>query len=187
MRIQFMTGDVRLIRFPIERRLAPSEEMLHDISPDPREICQFVEAFQLEPLELGIQDRAGKEMASYLVQFSDGDPRRGAALAALKGELLREAVAVCADAAQASDLAGEAAQKLHDASMAGGSYLRVFQERATRLTLAGAKAMVRAHIAVERALGALRAIRLTAEGKDWTEFSANDVMEELMRVHQAAG
>ena len=37
MRIQFMTGDVRLIRFPIERRLAPSEEMLHDISPDPRE------------------------------------------------------------------------------------------------------------------------------------------------------
>ena len=187
MRIQFMTGDVRLIRFPIERRLAPSEEMLHDICPDPREICQLVEAFQLEPLELGIQDRAGKEMASYLVQFSDGDPRRGAALAALKGELLREAVAVCADAAQASDLAGEAAQKLHDASMAGGSYLRVFKERATALTFAGAKAMVRAHIAVERALGALRAIRLTAEGKDWTEASANDVMEELMRVHQAAG
>ena len=187
MRIQFMRGDVRLIRFPIERRLAPSEEMLHDICPDPREICQLVEAFQLEPLELGIQDRAGNEMASYLVQFSDGDPRRGAALAALKDELLREAVAVCADAAQASDLAGEAAQKLHDASMAGGSYLRVFQERATRLTLAGAKAIVRAHIAVERALGALRAIRLTAEGKDWTEFSANDVMEELMRVHQTAG
>ena len=167
MRIQFMTGDVSLIRFPIERRLRASEEMLHDIRPDVREIFQLVEAFELEPLDLGVQDRAGKQMAGYLVQLSDGDLRRGAALGALKDELLREAVAVCAEAARAFELAGEAAQKLRDATMSGGSYLRVFQERSAALTFAGVKAMIRAHIAVERTLGALRAIRLAEEGENW--------------------
>ena len=190
MRIELMPGLDNVIRFPAERRVRPTLELLYEIAPDVREVLCVAESFGIAPLECDPCGQADREMAQRLI-FEVPDAPEGArqsALAAMRERVVVLAVGACWDAHDAGRAADEARQRLGSSPADGGRFVDVdhCQAQADRLAAEAAEALVRAHVLTERARGGSHAIDLACRGEPWRARSADDDMLWLIDF-QAAG
>ncbi|WP_292530153.1 hypothetical protein [Methylocystis sp.] len=181
MRIELTPGMTNVVRFPLERRMKPSLDLLWEIAPDSREVSLVIEAFGLDDDIDGIRDIADREMADYIANNIRPEP--GAQRRAALDELLRPAVeraeAACRRAHEAAAAAVAAQRLVVKAQSEGGYWMSPLEERATDRSNLAARLLVDAHIACDEARGASRAIRLAKGGEDWRPFDAEEEANAL--------
>jgi len=169
MRLEMIRGGSNVIRFPIERRAAPTLELLRQIAPDPHEVLQIMEAFDQNRAIHELRRMADERMAARIRDDVPPEPDsdRRAALADMLAAFLRRAVDLCRQADAATVAAATAQERLVTAQTEGGYWLPPLEARANGLTDAAARLMVEAYIACEEAEGAARAIDLALQEKTW--------------------
>ena len=98
MSIELLPGLGNVVRFPLERRVAPSMELVFALAPDCREVARVAEAFRLELPPHDLQRRADAETAAYIAEavLPLMPPERRAALDVLL-RLVVAATSVLAD------------------------------------------------------------------------------------------
>jgi hypothetical protein len=57
MRIELLSGETNVLRFPVEQRARPTLELLRDLAPDVREVLAVAEAYGLDMPVNDLQDR----------------------------------------------------------------------------------------------------------------------------------
>ena len=176
MRIELIPGLDNVIRFPVERRVPASLELLREIAPDVREVLNVAEAFGLEAPDHDLYQQADQTTAERIHDQVPPEPssQRRRMLAEMRQDVITEAVAACRTAQNASMAANEAHQRLLAAQTARGwrGELDHLGKRADRVTEEAAERLVLAHVRVQQALGAVRAIDLARRGETWTPRSA---------------
>ncbi len=176
MRIELIPGLDNVIRFPVERRVPATLELLHEIAPDVREVLNVAEAFGLEAPDGDLYHQADRATAERIHDQVPPEPssQRRRMLAEMQQDVITEAVADCRTAHDAGMAANEAHQRLLAAQTARGwrGEIDHLGKRADRLTKEAAERLVLAHVRVRQALGAVRAIDLACRGETWTPRSA---------------
>jgi hypothetical protein len=159
------------VRFPLERRVEPSLDLLCAIAPDSREVDLVAEAFDLDRFS-GVRHEADREMAEHILNNVVPEPgaRRRAELDALLQPLVARAVDWCRRAHRAVELARAANERLVRAQAEGGYWTQPLEESATAKTNEAARLLIEAHIASEEAQGAARAVSIAKSGEPWEPF-----------------
>lgn len=167
MRIELVAGTSNVVRFPVERRACPTLDLLRDIAPDVREVLQLVESFDLDYPGHDVRDVADAEMADYVLNHVRPEPcsERRTELEGLLAPMVVRGVEACRVAHEAALVASEVQQRLVNAQTDGGYWLAPMEERAERLTTEAARLLVEAHVRVEEAEGAARAIGMALRGE----------------------
>jgi hypothetical protein len=169
MRIEILDGTANVVRFPVERRVRPTLDLLREIAPDVREVLLIADGFGLEPPVLDLRERVDAETAAYIVdQFGgSGVPAIGA-LAALLDTVVATAVEACR-AAHDSAIEAEEARRALLTARADDGRCRIdpVKERAEALTVRAAELLISAYIRVEEAEGVARAVGLARCGEVW--------------------
>jgi hypothetical protein len=171
MRIE-MPGMTNVVRFPLERRVEPSLELLVSIAPDSREVDLVAEAFDLDHRLGDTRHEADRAMAVHILNNVAPEPgaRRRAELDELLRPLIARAVEACRLAHRAVEKARVANERLVRAQAEGGYWIEPLEERATAATNEAARLLIEAHIASEEAQGAARAVSLAKQGEPWEPF-----------------
>jgi hypothetical protein len=171
MRIE-MPGMTNVVRFPLERRVEPSLELLLSIAPDSREVDLVAEAFDLDHRLGDTRHEADRAMAEHILNNVVPEPgvRRRAELDALLRPLIARAVETCRQAHRAAELARAANERLVRAQAEGGYWIEPLEERATAATNEAARLLIEAHVASEEAQGAARAVSIAKRGEPWAPF-----------------
>ena len=172
MRIELLAGTGNVVRFPVERRARPSLDLLRDIVPDVREVFQIAESFGLRLPEPDLRHMVDRQTAEHIADHvrPEPGPARRAALDEILAPLLQRAVAACQTAHDASLSATEAQVKVVQAQTEGGYWLQPLEERADALTTQAATLLLEAHVRVEEAEGAARAVGIARRREVWTPF-----------------
>ena len=74
-----LPGQDNVVRFPVERRVRPTLELMREIAPDVREVSLVAETFGLEP-SYGLRREVDARTAEYIadqVPPEPGEARRG--------------------------------------------------------------------------------------------------------------
>ncbi len=181
MRVELVAGTTNVVRFPLERRAAPTMELVRAIAPDVREVLNIADSFGLALPEGDVRQASDRMMAEHIAQNVRPEPgaERRAALEALLAPMVAGAVAACRDAADAAQAATEAQQRVVEAQSRGGYWLPPLEERAESLTVGAARLMVEAHLRSEETEGAHRAVRLALHGEAWAPFDLQAEAEAL--------
>jgi hypothetical protein len=97
MRLEFMPIQPNVVRFPLERRVAPSLSLVRQIASDPREVAVVAEVFGLPPVTTAWRQEADAAMAARLRrQTLPTEPEtRRLALGRLLRPLVVRAVQAC--------------------------------------------------------------------------------------------
>jgi hypothetical protein len=181
MRIELTPGMTNVVRFPIERRVKPSMDLMREIAPDSREVSLVIEAFGFDDCIDGVRDEADRGMAEYIANNVRPEPgaKRRAELDELLRPLVERAVSACREAHEAA-LAGVKAQELVvKAQSEGGYWMLPLKEQATARCNHAARLLVSAHLACQEAEGAGRAIRIAKHGEIWRPFDLRAEEEAL--------
>jgi hypothetical protein len=184
-----MNGIIsNVVRFPIERRRAPSLELLHELAPDSREVWAVLEDMGLEGLPDDHRAAADREMAEQILNEVPPEPgeRRQAALAALLDPLVKRSVDACREAIAAKSAAAAALAQHEAAAKAGGYWMTPLLERVQASVTTASNALIRAYIAYQETVGAARAIGLAQRDVAWTPFDAATEAELLFFGERAA-
>lgn len=186
MRIELMTGESNVVRFPVERRARPTMQLLREIAPDVREVLQLSESFDIPLPALDLRRQADREMADYILNHVRPEPgeQRRADLVGLLAPLVQRAVHGCRLAHDAALAATEAQQRVVDAQVSGGYWLAPMEERAEALTTKAVHCLVAAHGWAEEAEGAARAIGLAMRGETWVPFNLHAEADLLFFTNQ---
>ncbi len=114
MRVELVAGTTNVVRFPLERRAAPTMELLRAITPDVREVLNIAESFGLMLSEENVRRVSDRAMAEYIEQHVRPEPgtERRTTLEALLAPMVVGAVTACREAADAAHAATEAQQRL---------------------------------------------------------------------------
>lgn len=176
-----MASGANVVRFPVERRAAPSVSLLQEIAPDCREVRQAIEGLRLDVEIDVIFDNADRGMAERILDESPAEPgkRRSAVLYEMLAPVVKRATELCVRCNKTRDEAEAAWLRLMRAKAEGGYWLEPLESRARSLAVAGAEQMVEAYIACQEASGAGRAIRLALNGEAWYPFEAQAEAEAL--------
>ena len=172
MRIELVPGTANVVRFPVERRAAPTLDLLRGIVPDVREMMSLAESFGLpapDPQARHAEDFGTADFIANHVAPEPGPVRRQA-LDELLADAVHTAITACRAAHDASVVADEARQRLIDAQTEGGYWLPPLEERADTRTTVAAALMLEAYERSERAEGAARAIGFARRGESWRPF-----------------
>jgi hypothetical protein len=176
------TSDIsNVVRLPVERRAAPSLDLLHEIAPDCRDVRQVIEALDLD-LEMDeMRLAADQAMAERILNEVSPEPgaRRNAALAELLTPLIRRAIDLCGRADEAKAAAEAARERLEIARAEGGYWMAPLEYKAASLAEAAARHLVEAYTAYQETVGAARAIRLARHGDVWQPFDLHAEAEAL--------
>lgn len=170
MRLELVPSTSNVVRFPVERRVALSVELLFDIAPDVREVLNVAEAFGFTPPNPKLYDLADRAMAEIL----QGYDLPGTAVARrriiddLFQPLMDEATRAIDAAGTAGRVSEQAQQHLYKAAIAYGLQNSPLRDEAGQLAVQAAKALLVAHERVQWALGSWRAARLAHQGIEWT-------------------
>ena len=190
MRIELMPGLDNVFRFPTERRVPPTLELLYEIMPDAREVFSVAEAFGIEAPDAELYARADLATAERILSEVPREPCsvRRAMLAEMRQALIVAAVEACRAAHDAGAAATEAHHGLLVVETRRGWRGDVddYRAEANRLTYEAAERLIMAHVATEQARGGVRAIELARRDEPWTPRAPHD---EAMRLfgERAAG
>jgi hypothetical protein len=181
MRIELVAGATNVVRFPVERRVRPTMDLLRELAPDVREAMNVAESFGLSTPEHDARHTADAEMADHIMNHvrPEPGPQRRASLEALLEPVIVRAVTACRAAHDTALAAMEAQQRVVDAQSQGGYWLQPLEERAETLTITAAQLLVEAHLRSEEAEGANRAVRMAMHGETWMPFVLQDEAEGL--------
>jgi hypothetical protein len=121
MRIELVAGATNVVRFPVERRVRPTMDLLRELAPDVREAMNVAESFGLSMPEHDARHTADAEMADHIMNHvrPEPGPQRRASLEALLEPMIVRAVAACRTAHEAALMATEAQQRMVDAQSQG--------------------------------------------------------------------
>jgi hypothetical protein len=171
MRIE-MPGMTNVVRFPLERRVAPPLDLLASIAPDSREVDLVAEAFDLGHRLADTRHEADRAMAEHILNNVAPEPgvRRRAELDGLLRPLIARAVEACRQAHRAAEKARAANERLVRAQAEGGDWIDSLEERAAAAASEAARLLIVAHLASEEAQGAARAVSLARSGEPWEPF-----------------
>ena len=163
-----MMGAV-IFRFPVEKRVRPTLDLLYEIAPDARAVSLLMESYAIEDPTAGLRDAADRAMAEHIagnVMPQNGRLRRHE-LEACLAPLVDAAVSACRAAHDAMSAAAAAGRKLEAARSEGGYWLAAIEQRAHALDEQAARLMVSAAMRCEEAFGAARAVRLAMVDTAW--------------------
>lgn len=185
MNIELMPGLTNVVRFPVELRVAPSMDLIYGIEPDVREVLSVSEAFFLELSDLDLREHVDAGTAEYIAEHIlplDPHERRPAL-----DELLRPIVAVAVEACRRADRAGkrsvEAQQRLHQAQLAGSSWLEPLEpleQAADGLLQEAAELLILAHQRCQEAHGVNRAVGMARRDQAWAPESREGLTDWLV-------
>ena len=172
-------GQDNVVRFPMERRVRPTLELMREIAPDVREVSLVAETFGLEP-SYGLRHEVDARTAEYIADQVPDEPgeARGAMLADLLAPLVAAAVEACRTSHDASRLAEEMRRKAEAA--ARGPWAEPLRARADAATLRAAELLLEAHARCEEAEGAQRAIGFARRREAWRPHDPREVGEWLI-------
>jgi hypothetical protein len=172
MRVEWMPGMTNVVRFPLERRIEPSLDLLREIAPDRREVELVAESFDLDHRLGNTRHDADRAMAEHILNNvpPEPGPRRRLALDALLRPLIGQAVDACRRAHRAGEIARGANQRLVEAQTEGGYWTEALKDIAIVKTNQAAALLIEAHIASEEAQGAARAVSMAKRGEEWRPF-----------------
>lgn len=191
MSIELLPGMTNVVRFPLERRVAPSMALVFAIAPDCREVERVGEAFRLELPPHDLHRLVDAETAAYVAAniLVLAPAERGPALDALLRPVEAEAVEACRHADRAGKRAVAAQERLVRAQAEiGGSWLLPLEEQADALTQQAAELLVLAHRRCQEARGVARAVGYARRGEAWIPFDVHAATETLLadeRRHRA--
>lgn len=190
MSIELLPGLTNVVRFPLERRVAPSMELVFAIAPDSREVARVGEAFHLELPPHDLHRRADAETAAHIAETVPAlmPSERRAALDALLRPVAAGAVEACRHADRAGRQAAEAQERLLRAQAQGSSWLAPLEEQADALFRQAAELLVLAHHRCQEARGVARAVGFARRGEPWVPFDLHAGTEALLedeRRHRA--
>jgi hypothetical protein len=185
MRIELLSGETNVLRFPVEQRARPTLELLRDLAPDVREVLAVAEAYGLDMPVNDLRDRVDLSTAEHIANQVPAElPQRAAMLAEMVGPVVEAAVRACREAQDLAVDAAEARQRLLGLQ-ASKFWLEPLQERADGLALRAAVMMVAAYARAEEAEGVARAVGLAQRGEAWAprDFAAD--FEALLAIRRA--
>lgn len=183
MRIELLPGQLNVVRFPVEFRVAPSVGLLREIAPDVREVYAMAEAFGIEGPVHGLRDQVDRETAERIdaMANADGELPDGF-LDDWLHSMVVEAVEVCR-VAHGKSLGVAKVQAALLALETGSRYgIEDLRVEAEAVTLGMAESLVRSYDCVERVLGAARAVSIARQGKKWTARCVGDEDDALMAL-----
>ena len=186
MRTELLHGQTNVFRFPVELRAPATLDLLRDLAPDVRHVLNVADAFDLSVPGIELRDMVDAETAEHIVNHLvlEHGARRRASLDALQAPLVQRAVDACRHANDRHAQAVEAQAKVQQAA-GRNDWTRAIEEKANDLVLQAAEALVAAHVAVEQAEGAARAIGMARRGECWVPRNAGADMMWLCDVQMA--
>jgi len=188
MRAELLPGMTNVVRFPVERRVWPTLELLREIAPDVREVLAMADALGVEAADPRLRDEADAEMAEWIVnQVPPAGPERAAMLAGWREEALARPISACRAVHDASLQLTDARQALVRAQTEGGYWIAPLRERVEALTEQVGLLLLTAHARAEEAEGIVRAVDLARSGQPWTPFDVRAATDWLIEAHAAAG
>ncbi len=187
MNIELLPGLTNVVRFPLERRVAPSMELVAAIEPDAREVLRLGEAFFIELPEHDLRARVDAETARTIAEhvLPLAPSERGPALDELLRPVLARAVAACRRADQASKRASEAQEHLLELRTEHGAWSGPVQRNADGLLQEAAELLILAHRRCQEARGVDRAVGMARRDEDWTLDSTESATEWLITAGEA--
>jgi hypothetical protein len=169
MRVELMPGTTNVVRFPVERRVRPTLELLREIAPDTHVVQSIALAFDLAVPPPDLRARVDAETAEYILNHLTSAGGAGhRALDALIEPVVARAIAACRAAQDLAVDAAEARQAVHRAQTAGHGWPATLHERAEALARKTAELLIEAHARVEQAEGVARAVGMARRGETWT-------------------
>lgn len=174
-----------VVRFPIERRVKPSVELLYDVAPNVLDVSLLAKSFGIELVTDG-RETKDRAMAEYIVDTygSEFSATERPGLDRLLKYFLGRAVDACARAHEASRAARSARELWIRAQAEGGYWLSQVEARATSRLEEAANLYVKAYHLSEEAFGAARAIGMAKRGEVWRPSDASRDMEWLCDEHR---
>ena len=187
MDIELLPGLSNVVRFPLERRAAPSMELVAAIEPDAREVLRLGESFFLALPEHDLRERVDAETARYVAEhvLPLAPSERGPALDELLRPVLARAVAACRHAEQVSQQASEAQQRLLELRTEHGAWDGPFQRHADGLLQQAAELLLLAYRRCQEAHGVDRAVGMARRDEAWTPDSTESATEWLIAAAAA--
>ena len=176
-----LAGTDNVIRFPIEERARPTLALMRELAPDVRAVEVTAETFGLVLPPVDFRHRVDGEAAEYIMNNIDVRPgdERDAALRALLGPLVVEAVAASRAWRRAATAAADARRSVTQARAEGGYWMDALERRSNELEGEAATLLVDAFVRNEEAEGVARAVRLARSGQAWTPYDVHREAEAL--------
>ena len=187
MNIELMPGLTNVVRFPIELRMAPSIDLIYEIEPDVREVLSVGESFFLVLPDLDLRDQVDAHTAAYIAEhvLPLAPAERRPALEEMLNPIMVRAVDACRKADRIGKRSVEAQQRLHQAQVAGSSWLEPLEQAADGLLQEAAELLILAHQRCQEAHGVNRAVGLARRGEAWTPDSPEDTTNWLIAAGEA--
>lgn len=177
-----------VVRFPIERRLAPTMGLVFKLAPDDVDVWKAIELHDLEVPASDVRAETDQNTAQHVAgNFGGLDAAaRADALDGLLAVHVGRAVNACLHAETAARVAAEATLSLDHAKKAPDVRLIDIEGRAGSATRAAAEALVEANRLCEAAKGAARAIDIARTGALWHALTIDEQAEALCRAQDEA-
>ncbi len=184
---QDLAQATNVIRFPVERRVAASVELLDRLEPDPREVAQVAGALGLDLPPAGLFDRADEETARHIAEqvLPLGRDERLQALDGLLRPVVAAAAEACRRAREAANRLQETWSAVEQARAMGGDWMEPLERAAECRLREAAACLIEAHGRCQAARGVGRAVELARRGEAWApqgEVRATEWLTEAGRV-----
>ena len=182
MHTEPLPGQDNVVRFPVERRVRPTLELLREIAPDVREVSLVADTFGLEEPPHALRHEVDARTAEYIagqVPPEPGEARR-AVLDGLLAPLVAAAVEACRASHDASLAAAAMRERQQAAEAVGSFWVEPLRERTDALTLRAAELLLEAHARCQEAEGAARAVGFARRGEPWRPHDPREVGEWLI-------
>ena len=165
-----------LVRFPVEKRVHPTYEMMCDLAPDARMIPVIAEALEVDDIDPDLRGAADRDMAEILATMTvpESGPARRQFFALLRERALAPAIAASIEAKRLADDAYRASRVAIDAEQSKDLNAFALGRRANHHLNASARAALEAHRLSEIARGKCRALTLAEMGEPWVAFDAQE-------------
>lgn len=188
MRIELLQGQTNVIHFPMERRAPATLDLMRELAPDVREVLNVADALDLRVDGIELRDDVDAATADYVLNhvITERGERRRQALDTILQPYVEAAVVASRLAHDRRDELGDAQQRV--AAAAGrGDWTGELEKRTDVLMHDAAQALVTAHVRVEEAEGAARAIGMARRGECWIPRRNEADMAWLCDAQAAGG
>ena len=184
MQIDLTPGSGNVIRFPVERRAAPTLDTLRDVAPDVRGVLLAADTYGLEQPPHALRDAVDARTAEHILDTVPARPgaERRRALDAMLARVIDAALQAVRAWHDGSRAAFTARQRRDMAERSGSGLAEHLQERAAALSVQAAVLVVEAHMRCEEAEGVGRAVGFARRGETWGPVNRAEQDEWLIAM-----